>query len=394
MCNFLNKNLSYLKNINSINLKLFKYIILLLFIILLILSIYDNKEKKNYSSRCNIKKYNQLYHNYNSEGNKEIKQEKFFFMHKNGKLRHCRNFGILVYNYSFMKRKPKLINIGDYIQSLAALQFLPNNCIPFFVDRDSIEFFNKTKFKIIIIMNSWNIIQKGNRKVPSNIYPIYLSYHINNKNYIDSFSLKNLKKNEPIGCRDIFTLKYLQKQGINSYFSSCLTTTLDINFAVNQTERINDIIFIDFRFGLFPEADKFIKSLKAYNFSNIKYKRHMYKSQYTHLQRFIIAKRLLDQYARAKLVISTRIHGALPCLALKTPIIFINRKYDKRYPGLYELLNTVGINSKGKFEINVKLNNNNLVVNPTNYLEYANRLKIRLKNLFLNKKYLKYLNKR
>ena len=253
-----------------------------------------------------------------------------------------------------MKPKPIFINIGDYIQSLAALQFLPYNCIPYFVDRDSIEFYNKTKSKIIIIMNSWNIIEKGNRKVPSNIYPIYLSYHINNIKYIDSITLNNLKKNEPIGCRDKFTQKYLQKKGINSYFSSCLTTTLDINFAVNQIERTNDIIFIDFRFGEFPEADKFIKSLKAYSFSNIKYQRHMYKSQYSHLQRFKIAKQLLDKYARAKLVISTRIHGAL------------------------------GINSKGKFEINVKLNNNNLVVNPTNYLQYANRLKIRLKNLSLN----------
>ena len=312
------------------------------------------------------------------------KQKKFFFMHKNRKLRQCRNFGILVYNYSLMKPKPILINIGDYIQSLAALQFLPYNCIPFFVDRDSIEFYNETKSKIIIIMNSWNIIEKGNRKVPSNIYPIYLSYHINNIKYIDSITLNTLKKNEPIGCRDKFTQKYLQKKGINSYFSSCLTTTLDINFAVNQIERTNDIIFIDFRFGEFPEADKFIKSLKAYSFSNIKYQRHMYKSQYSHLQRFKIAKQLLDKYARAKLVISTRIHGALPCLALKTPTIFVNKKYDIRYPGLYELLNTVGINSKGKFEINVKLNNNNLVVNPTNYLQYANRLKIRLKNLSLN----------
>ena len=237
---------------------------------------------------------------------------------------------------------------------------------------------------IIIIMNSWNIIEKGNRKVPSNIYPIYLSYHISNIKNIDSITLNNLKKNEPIGCRDKFTQKYLQKKGINSYFSSCLTTTLDINFAVNQIERTNDIIFVDFRFGEFPKADKFIKSLKAYNFSNIKYKRHMIKSQYSHLQRFKIAKQLLDQYARAKLVISTRIHGALPCLALKTPIIFVNKKYDIRYPGLYELLNTVGINSKGKFEINVKLNNNNYVVNPTNYLQYAHRLKIRLKNLSLN----------
>ena len=104
----------------------------------------------------------------------------------------------------------------------------------------------------------------------------------------------------------------------------------------------------------------------------------MYKLELSHFQRFQLAKQLLDQYARAKLVISTRIHGALPCLALNTPIIFINRKFDRRYPGLYELLNTIGINSKGKFEIKVELKNN-LVVNPKKYLEYAKKLKKTIK---------------
>ena len=102
----------------------------------------------------------------------------------------------------------------------------------------------------------------------------------------------------------------------------------------------------------------------------------MYKlSKYSQLERFQYAKKLLDRYAKAKLVISTRIHGALPCLALRTPIIFINKKYDIRYPGLYELLNTIGINSEGKFQINVKLDNNNLVVNPKKYLKYSQNLK-------------------
>ena len=194
----------------------------------------------------------------------------------------------------------------------------------------------------------------------------------------------NLKKYEPIGCRDIYTQQILEKSGINAYFSSCLTTTLDIDFAVNHSERTNEIIFIDYKFGRFPQADKYIKSLKQYNFSNIIYKRHIFKLNYSHLQRFRLAKQLLEQYARAKLVISTRIHGALPCLALNTSIIFVNMEYDRRYPGLYELLNTIGINSKGKFEINVQLDKNNLVINPKKYLKYANRLKETLKNLKYN----------
>ena len=41
-------------------------------------------------------------------------------------------------------------------------------------------------------------------------------------------------------------------------------------------------------------------------------------------KRFNIAKKLLDKYSKAKLVITSRLHGALPCLALNTPFIFDN----------------------------------------------------------------------
>ena len=47
----------------------------------------------------------------------------------------------------------------------------------------------------------------------------------------------------------------------------------------------------------------------------------------THIQRFQLAKKLLDKYARAKLIISARLHGSLPCLAFNTPVIFINQDY-------------------------------------------------------------------
>ena len=63
--------------------------------------------------------------------------------------------------------------------------------------------------------------------------------------------------------------------GINAYFTSCLTTTLDIDYAVDKGERTDEIIFIDYKFGKFPKADKFIYSLKAYNFSKITYIYHL-----------------------------------------------------------------------------------------------------------------------
>ncbi len=106
----------------------------------------------------------------------------------------------------------------------------------------------------------------------------------------------------------------------------------------------------------------------------------MFSTKWTHIERFQYAKRLLNKYSRAKLIITTRIHGALPCLALKTSVILINKKYDyKRYPGLYELLNTIGINKNKKFEIRVNIDDKGLVYNSKNYLEYSNKLKARLR---------------
>ena len=89
----------------------------------------------------------------------------------------------------------------------------------------------------------------------------------------------------------------------------------------------------------------------------------------------------MDKYARAKLIISARIYGSLPCLAFNTPVIFINRKYDyRRFPGLYELLNTIGINSEGKFEIKVNIDDKGFIYNSKDYLEYSKKLKKYLEN--------------
>ena len=306
-----------------------------------------------------------------------IKKNSVFFKQKEEIINYCKNFGILIYNYPFDKPKPKFGNIGDYIQSLAALQFLPKNCTPKFIDRDSFQFYQGEN--ITLIMNGWYILFNGNKRIPDNISPVYLSIHINNANGLDSIAINNLKKYQPIGCRDFHTLKALRRYGIDSYFSSCLTTTLDIDYLVNEKERTNEIIFNDYFFGYDLKIDNYIKSLKSYNLSNITHTNHLFNLKLTLFERFKMAKNLIYKYAKAKLVITTRIHGALPCLALNTPCIFVNKNFDTRLDGLYELLNTVGINSENQFSINVKFDKNNFVINPSKYLKYSNNLKDYLK---------------
>ena len=310
----------------------------------------------------------------------EKKRINFFFFEQNlEKLNYCYNYGIFIYDYPY-DIGLNLFNIGDYIQSLAALQYLPKKCKPYFVDRDKIKFYKGPKIKLI--MNGWNDINEGNIYASDQIEPIYVSYHLSNEKNLPKDYLVNIKKFSPVGCRDIKTRDNLIKFKINAYFSSCLTTTLDIDYRINEDKRTKEIILIDYRFGDYPEADKFILSLKEYNFSRVTKISHLLNINLTHIQRFKIAKNLLNKYARAKLIITTRLHGALPCLALNTPVIFINKKYDyKRFPGLYEFLNTIGINSKEIFDIKVNINEKGLVYNSKKFLEYSTKLKAKLRKI-------------
>ena len=146
----------------------------------------------------------------------------------------------MIYNYNFDKGL-SYGNIGDYIQSLAALQYLPKNCKPYLINRDEVGYYHGEKVKLIF--NSWNNFYRGNKNISDKINPIYISYHIRKDYALPSVYINNLKKYAPIGCRDKATRDNFIKYGINAYFSSCLTTTLDIDYAVKNKERTNEIIF-------------------------------------------------------------------------------------------------------------------------------------------------------
>ena len=298
----------------------------------------------------------------------------YYFFEKGINKEYCYNIGLLVYDYHYSLNKPiKNGNIGDYIQSLAAFQYIPKKCFPILIERDTIQYYHGPNVKLL--MNGWFSIQEGNKFTSSQIYPIYLSIHLEN-NIKDDRMIKHLKKYEPIGCRDIYTYNLLLNESIKAFFSSCLTTTLDINYYKSDFFRSEEIIFTDFKFGYLYKADEYIKKLKAYNFKNITYLTHIFSNNKSHLERFRRAHFLLQKYAKAKLVITTRIHAALPCLALKTPVIFVNKKYDKlRYDGIYDLLNTIGVNSNNVFEIKVNLNRYGFIFNSKKYLNYSKKLK-------------------
>jgi len=148
--------------------------------------------------------------------------------------------GLLIYQTN---NKSNLFNIGDYIQSLAAMQFY-NKKIDVYVNRENLNIYKGEKLKLI--MNGWFMHEPKNWPPSNDIDPLFVAFHINKlaeKELLSSKSIDYFKQHEPIGCRDLNTMNMLQKCGVNAYFSGCLTLTLCNSYQSKIKD--NSIYFTD-----------------------------------------------------------------------------------------------------------------------------------------------------
>lgn len=294
---------------------------------------------------------------------------------------------IFCYNYEHYKNyKPQTVNIGDYIQSIAANQFVNSS---YFIDRDHLIDLPLQGYSIV---NGWFYLDNYRHRFCDRTLPV--SLHINN---IDDLGIdkavESLKECMPVGCRDFSTYEYLRKKKIDAYFSSCLTTTLDYKFLSNNLHR-KGIIFVDVNKNIFKlnrvfplnrslsilRLRELIKNLlSAYNDSPIDY-------LYTDLpittpvsECFDFAKSLIKKYSSAELIVTTRLHCALPCLALGTPVLLIGDNYDSlRFNGLTDFINTA-IFHKNKLLIDISTDKGK-IVNNNKHQPYSESLKNRCLN--------------
>jgi len=136
-------------------------------------------------------------------------------------------------------------NIGDYIQSVAQEQYLSS--IDYYVERETLSSFESNDYeKIRLIMNGWFMWHPECFLPGSSIEPLFISFHVVPDiadRLLTPEVIKYLKRHEPIGARDTGTQELLSKRGIKSYFSGCLTTTLDVKFAYDGLRE--GVCFVD-----------------------------------------------------------------------------------------------------------------------------------------------------
>lgn len=304
-------------------------------------------------------------------------------------------------------------NIGDYIQSLASELFFDK--IDDYIEREELAIYDKHE-QIKLIIHGWFMWKPEMWPPSENIVPLITSLHIVPEiaeDMLASGGKEYLKQFEPIGCRDFGTMEFLQKKGIDAYYSSCLTLVLGERY--KSEVKSNKIIFVDPYFEYIRDSDrrfsvsKFISSLLTIVYSYNKV-RHISKnidieselgrfakyfkaidkylsaagfyrtystffedevllnSEFiahtisqkvynTEESKFNLAKEYMNKYAQAKLVVTSRIHCALPCLAVETPVIFVESenldssekaiRSKGRFGGIKELFRTLSYKACG-----------------------------------------------
>jgi len=246
---------------------------------------------------------------------------------------------------------PNSNNLGDFVQSLAAKQELKQKQ-PVQLDRDQLHQYEGEAIKLI--MNGW-FMEHPSHWPPSNkIDPLFLSFHLNpiaKKGMLDQKGIRYLKKQEPIGCRDYHTQELLSNVGIKTYFSACLTLCLNRSLytqkkkregihVISPIERLNpetESVSTEFYKRRIQKLKKpfkkrqYAKAMSRLNsFLKAQDEKKYYSTQLRDINQFSEAERIkeakkhLKNIAEAKLVITSRIHTALPAVAFNTPVLFLS----------------------------------------------------------------------
>ncbi len=204
-------------------------------------------------------------------------------------------------------------NVGDDIQALAAAQHLPR--IDMTIDREAIQ---HHRIPAAVIMNGWFSRNPAAWPPRPEIKPIFVGFHVTEhfketvKQHVDY-----LKLHEPIGTRDKASADFLRSLGVKAEVTYCLTLTFPQR---QQAPRDGKVFLVDAESIAVPRA---LRSRAIKVTHTVAPVGHQVTLPY--------ARRLLDTYRdQASLVITTRLHAALPCIAMGIPVVYFGRRSDGR----------------------------------------------------------------
>ena len=226
-------------------------------------------------------------------------------------------------------RNERSMNIGDPIQSFAVLELYKKLGIreEDIVPLDRYDLVDYDGEDIVALINGAEIHEYfayASKFLPisKRIHPVFVSFHLHRELYENE--LETLRNNQPIGCRDEYTVDYLKSKGIDAFLTGCLTML----FPERNKDKEYDKIFIvdcsERAMGHLPEK---IKENAECLSQVIKMKSvaddFRLTLEETEGYNKIAREQLYRYRDEAKLVITSRLHVAAPCAAIGIPGVLV-----------------------------------------------------------------------
>lgn len=225
-------------------------------------------------------------------------------------------------------------NVGDTFQDLA-MDYIFSQ-IPIdekdvrYLARDA-DYLNEPKLGKTMIPTYVHMFQNANARLPlpKEFTPVFISVVV----YQDLLGehpeiVAYLKKYEPVGCRDEQALQVMRKHGIEAYLMGCFTICFPKRTRPPQNGKV---FFVDTPEEIDPFVPEEVRKKAEYITHAVPYAVYPVTVEEDMRQRKI-AQEYLDRYAReAEMVVTSRLHAAVPCMAMGIPVILVRENYDFRF---------------------------------------------------------------
>lgn len=266
------------------------------------------------------------------------------------------NYGVIGYD------QPDIVsrNIGDYIQTLAAMgHVVRQQNFSFTGDQDLVEFAaelrRSTKADRLVdgesaTFNLFELNRDGNtlQAVPErtwaltfgwfmhymfdqgyalpfhdNVRPIIMSLHIRFPAILTPEAIEYLRRYSPVGCRDWQTVALLRSVGVPAFFSGCMTTTVDTVFRRDGEDTRDDTVYVDS-----PQTGPGLSRTQVQ--TGIR--------ELSFVENLRLAREWVSHYhLEYDKVVTSRLHCFLPARSVGSQVTFLPKnRSDNRFGGLID----------------------------------------------------------